>query len=393
MKLKKIAVAGALLVLAAALMYPQAKLAWYMVLYSVAFSGLDGSAANGSIAYCSDCTAANPCAGSGAGSMARREGGAWNCGGGAGGSSAFSALTSGSNTTAAMTVGTGASLGPVGTGTIAANLPVYCADAGSTDTYACSASPVPTGYVTGGLYRFKANTANTGTASINFNSLGAKTIVKVTSGITTTLADNDIRAGQFVDLVYDGTNMQMQSMLGNAASGTGPITHHIWLDAGSSDNSSPFANTWRASFANVDLDGYGFETGSSPAFATIAFRDAGSVIYFRYPIPSTYDSSPITVDLEADIDENNNAPSQLDITPSSTCVTDGGAYKGVTFTAGSVVSTAITSGLLGKRKKISFTMPATCAAGDRLIGKLERSASDTANNKILADGLTINIVF
>ena len=31
MKLKKIAVAGALLVLAAALMYPQAKLAWYML--------------------------------------------------------------------------------------------------------------------------------------------------------------------------------------------------------------------------------------------------------------------------------------------------------------------------------------------------------------------------
>lgn len=177
------------------------------------------------------------------------------------------------------------------------------------------------------------------------------------------------------------------------AGSAGVTTHHIWLDAGSSDNSSPFANTWRASFANVDLDGYGFETGSSPAFATIAFRDAGSVVYFRYPIPSTYDGSPITVDLEADIDENNNAPSQLDITPSSTCVTDGGAYKGVTFTAGSVVSTAITSDLLGKRKKISFTMPATCAAGDRLIGKLERSASDTANNKILADGLTINIVF
>lgn len=42
------------------------------------------------------------------------------CGGG-GGSSAFSALTGGTNTTAAMTVGTGASLGPTGGGTVTAN--------------------------------------------------------------------------------------------------------------------------------------------------------------------------------------------------------------------------------------------------------------------------------
>ena len=33
--------------------------------------------------------------------------------------------------------------------------------------------------------------------------------------------DNDIRAGQIVVVEYDGTNMQMQSTLGNAASGGG----------------------------------------------------------------------------------------------------------------------------------------------------------------------------
>ena len=40
---------------------------------------------NGSILYCTNCTGANPCAGSGTGAVARRENGAWNCGGGAGG--------------------------------------------------------------------------------------------------------------------------------------------------------------------------------------------------------------------------------------------------------------------------------------------------------------------
>ncbi len=98
--------------------------------------------------------------------------------------------------------------------------PSYCADAGGTDSYACNLSPVPGALSTGGRYRFKANTANTGAASINFNSLGAKTIVK---HFNATLADNDIKVGQIVEVLYDGTNMQMISQLGNAPSGSGTV--------------------------------------------------------------------------------------------------------------------------------------------------------------------------
>lgn len=97
--------------------------------------------------------------------------------------------------------------------------PLFCSDAGANDTYTCSLSPTISSYVTGTHYRFKANTANTGAATINLNSIGAKTIKKAAGGITTDLADNDIRAGQWVDMVYDGTNMQMQSTSGNTASG------------------------------------------------------------------------------------------------------------------------------------------------------------------------------
>lgn len=96
---------------------------------------------------------------------------------------------------------------------------VFAVDAGASDTYTATLSPAPAAYVTGQHYRFKANTANTGAATINFNSLGAKTIKKATGGITTDLDTNDIRAGQWVDLVYDGTNMQMQSTLGVAPGG------------------------------------------------------------------------------------------------------------------------------------------------------------------------------
>lgn len=90
----------------------------------------------------------------------------------------------------------------------------YCADAGASDTYACNLQPAPTAYVVGQVYTFKANTVNTGPASINFNSLGALTITKSTGGITQALTSNEIRAGQTVQCVYDGTNCLMISASG-----------------------------------------------------------------------------------------------------------------------------------------------------------------------------------
>lgn len=79
----------------------------------------------------------------------------------------------------------------------------YGADAGASDTYAITLSPVPSAYVAGMSIRFRANTKNTGGATLNVNSLGAITIVK---GFNTTLEDNDIVAGQVCHVVYDGTN-------------------------------------------------------------------------------------------------------------------------------------------------------------------------------------------
>lgn len=94
--------------------------------------------------------------------------------------------------------------------------PNFCPDAGSTDSYACNLSPAIAAYVTGTFYWFKANTANTGAASINFNSKGALTIKKMIGGITTDLATGDIVVGQWVGGFYDGTNFQMATQLGTA---------------------------------------------------------------------------------------------------------------------------------------------------------------------------------
>src|SRR5581483_10701671 len=85
---------------------------------------------------------------------------------------------------------------------------IYAADSVSTDAYAVTLTPAPTAYVTGMVVRFKAGTANTGAATLNVNSLGAKTIVK---NYNSTLADNDILANQIGEVIYDGTNFQMIS--------------------------------------------------------------------------------------------------------------------------------------------------------------------------------------
>lgn len=74
------------------------------------------------------------------------------------------------------------------------------------------------------------------------NALGAKSIVKAAGGITTALADNDIRAGQWVDVVYDGTNMQMQSGLGNASAGGGSGYAEI------QDNATPVTARTKVNF-------------------------------------------------------------------------------------------------------------------------------------------------
>jgi len=90
----------------------------------------------------------------------------------------------------------------------------FATDAGASDAYAITISPVPTSYTNGMFITFRANTANTGASTLNVNGLGAKNIVK---SFNQTLADNDIKVNQIVTVVYESTTdtFQMVSQLGN----------------------------------------------------------------------------------------------------------------------------------------------------------------------------------
>lgn len=85
---------------------------------------------------------------------------------------------------------------------------VYAADSVGTDAYAITLVPSIAAYVTGMRFLFKAGTANTGNATLAVNGLAAKNILKA---YNQTLVDNDIKAGQIVEVAYDGTQFQMLS--------------------------------------------------------------------------------------------------------------------------------------------------------------------------------------
>lgn len=85
---------------------------------------------------------------------------------------------------------------------------LYAASAAGSDSYAITVSPVPNDYDAGDTYFFKADVANTGPATLNVNSLGAKTIKKFG---TQDLETGDIIAGQIVGVKYDGTYFQIAS--------------------------------------------------------------------------------------------------------------------------------------------------------------------------------------
>lgn len=83
---------------------------------------------------------------------------------------------------------------------------VYAASTSGNDTYAITLVPAPTAYATGMVVRAKVDTANTGAATMNVNSLGAITIKK---NVSSDLETGDILANQIIELIYDGTNFQL----------------------------------------------------------------------------------------------------------------------------------------------------------------------------------------
>jgi len=81
----------------------------------------------------------------------------------------------------------------------------YAVATGAANAYAIALSPVLDAYIAGMPIVFKANHDNTGAATLAVNGMDAKTIKRVDVDID----PGDIKAGQIVCVVYDGTNFQI----------------------------------------------------------------------------------------------------------------------------------------------------------------------------------------
>lgn len=170
----------------------------------------------------------------------------------------------------------------------------FASSSAGNDSYAITLAPAPTSYETGREYEFKADVANVGSASLNVNGLGAKTIKKLGN---LDLNDNDILAGQVVRCQYDGTNMQMVSQVSGgipvsqvyASSATGTDTYAITLSPAPTAYEIGRTYMFKADVANtgaasLNVNGLGSKTIKKNSSSDLSDNDilAGSIISCVY---------------------------------------------------------------------------------------------------------------
>lgn len=145
---------------------------------------------------------------------------------------------------------------------------VYAADAGATDSYAITLSPAISAYTTGMIINFRANTANTGTASLNVNGLGAVTLKK---SVNVNLDTGDILANQLCSVIYDGTNFQMNSLLATGG-GVTSVATGVGLTGGTITSTGTIACT---TGVPVQAQTTSLTTASSVAVTAGSWSDSG----------------------------------------------------------------------------------------------------------------------
>jgi len=88
------------------------------------------------------------------------------------------------------------------------------------NTITAVATPVVTAYATGQTFRFVSVGNNSGAVTLNIDGLGAKAVMKSSTGGPVVLAAGDIQAaGIVLQVTYDGTQFQLSSGVGSSSGG------------------------------------------------------------------------------------------------------------------------------------------------------------------------------
>lgn len=150
---------------------------------------------------------------------------------------------------------------------IAQSEPSYVTASG-TDTYTVTMEQAPTAYYAGLSLNVVFTNANTGAATVNVNSLGAKNITKNGS---TAVVSGDIAAGSVHRLIYDGTQFQLEAT--NVA-GLGQGTWERWI---------PSTSMWPASTNGAEY-GVEIEVAATQPTLYVAAFDASTKEYMQFAI-------------------------------------------------------------------------------------------------------------
>lgn len=156
-----------------------------------------------------------------------------------------------------------------------------------TDTITASAALSMSAYATGQKFSFVSAGANTGAATININSIGAKAITK--NG-TTALAAGDIPSGAVVEIAYDGTRFQL-GHVGLKAGDIGVTVQAYDADTAKTDVAQTFTatQTWSkgadvasANALTLGADGNYFDITGTTAITSIGTKGVGTVVKLHF---------------------------------------------------------------------------------------------------------------
>jgi len=145
---------------------------------------------------------------------------------------------------------------------------VHVTTTGSANAYVATFAPVPAALAAGQTFFLISNFANTATATLNVNSLGAKTI-KLADG--SALVGDEIASGQAFIVMYDGTDFILLSMDNLRADNT-----ESFIVAVSDETTDLTTGTAKVTFRMP----YGFEllAGTNGVRANVNTAPVGSTI-------------------------------------------------------------------------------------------------------------------
>jgi hypothetical protein len=265
----------------------------------------------------------------------------------------------------------------------------YCRSTTGNDTYVCALTPALTAYTRGGCLVLDADTANTGAATLNVDTLGAQSILGRAGGA---LSNGDITANKPITLCFDGTQFIVQGDGGGGGGGATTTTLYKRITFGSCDQSGGFNFSWSDNF------GAGTAPGNScPSPSLMAYRTwSNSVTNTHYVVlllPDNWNSgAAINMKFRSWMGSGSGNV-RWDI--ATRCYADGEDWTAVTgFNAAQQTSTLAYDGTNNTGTTTLNSVTTTgCVAGETMVFRIERDNAVGGNLATVANIAAVEIAY